>query len=69
MRRTGVAIAVQQIEMVSLSVAAPIRGSRDEVVAAVSVVAPVEGGAQPYVPVMVTTARGISRALARSASR
>lgn len=67
-RRTGVAIAVQQIEMVSLSVAAPIRGPRDEVLAAVSVVAPLEGGAQPYVPVMVTTARGISRALSRSAS-
>lgn len=68
-RRTGVAIAVQQIEMVSLSVAAAVRGSGDEVVAAVSVVVPVEAGAQPYVPVMVTTARGISRALARSASR
>jgi DNA-binding IclR family transcriptional regulator len=66
-RRTGVAITQQQIELVSLSVAAPIRGPDGEVVAAISVVAPVEGGAQPYVPVVVAAARAISRAVARSA--
>jgi DNA-binding IclR family transcriptional regulator len=66
-RRTGVAIAVQQIELVSLSVGAPVRGAGGEVVAAISVVAPVEGGAQPYVPVVVAAARAISRAVASAA--
>jgi DNA-binding IclR family transcriptional regulator len=66
-RHTGVAITVRQIELVSLSVAAPVRGPGGEVAAAVSVVAPVEAGAQPYVPVVVAAARAISRAVARAA--
>jgi DNA-binding IclR family transcriptional regulator len=66
-RRTGVAITAQQVELVSLSVAAPVRGTGGEVVAAISVVAPVEGGALPYVPVVVAAARAISRAVARAA--
>lgn len=63
-RHTGVAISVRQIELVSLSVAAPVRGADGAVVAAISVVAPCESGALPYVPVVVAAARGISRALA-----
>ncbi len=63
-RRTGVAVSDGQIELVALSVAAPVRGPRGEVVAALSVVVPADGGeAQLYVPVVRAAARGISRAL------
>nr|WP_281689932.1 IclR family transcriptional regulator [Pseudonocardia thermophila] len=65
-RRTGVAITMRQIELVSLSVGAPVRGGDGRVVAAISVVAPVEAGAQPYVPVVVAAARGISRRVANT---
>jgi DNA-binding IclR family transcriptional regulator len=64
-RRTGVAVSDGQIELVALSVAAPVRGPRGEVVAALSVVVP-SAGSDPraYVPVVRATARAISRALA-----
>ncbi|MGI5128532.1 IclR family transcriptional regulator [Pseudonocardia sp. CA-107938] len=68
-RRTGVAITLRQVELVSLSVAAPVRDAGGEVVAAISVVAPVEDGAQRYVPVVVAAARAISRTVARTAAR
>lgn len=65
-RRTGVAVSDGQIELIALSVAAPVHGPRGEVVAALSVVVPAEGGdARPYVPVVRAAARGISRALGR----
>jgi DNA-binding IclR family transcriptional regulator len=63
-RRTGVAISEGQIELIALSVAAPVRGRRGEVVAALSVVVPAEtSDARAYVPVVRAAARGISRAL------
>ncbi len=68
-RRTGVAVSDGQIELIALSVAAPVHGPRGEVVAALSVVVPAEGAgagagdARPYVPVVRAAARGISRAL------
>ncbi|MCX6465079.1 MAG: IclR family transcriptional regulator [Pseudonocardiales bacterium] len=65
-RRTGVAVSDRQIEMVSLSVAAPVHGPDGEVVAALSVVVPADGeGARAFVPVVRAAARGISRALRR----
>lgn len=65
-RRTGVAVSDRQIEMVSLSVAAPVHGADGEVVAALSVVVPADGeGARAFVPVVRAAARGISRALRR----
>jgi DNA-binding IclR family transcriptional regulator len=64
-RRTGVAVSDRQIEMVSLSVAAPVRGPRGEVVAALSVVVPAAGAdARALVPAVRAAARGITRALA-----
>lgn len=64
-RRTGVAVSDRQIELVALSVAAPVRGPRDEVVAALSVVVPSAGSdARAYVPVVRAAARGVSRTLA-----
>lgn len=70
-RRDGFAISDGQIELPALSVAAPIQGARDHVVAAVSVVVP-SAGVDPrtLVPAVRAAARGISRALgAPSANR
>ncbi|MBW0136162.1 IclR family transcriptional regulator [Pseudonocardia abyssalis] len=67
-RRTGVAVSDGQIELVALSVAAPVRGPRDDVVAALSVVVPAAtSDARSYVPVVRAAARGASRSLAASA--
>lgn len=63
-RRTGVAVSDGQIELIALSVAAPVRGARGEVVAALSVVVPAAtSDARAYVPAVRAAARGISRAL------
>jgi DNA-binding IclR family transcriptional regulator len=63
-RRTGVAVSDGQIELVALSIAAPVRGPRGDVVAALSVVVPAEtSDARAYIPVVRAAARGISRAL------
>jgi DNA-binding IclR family transcriptional regulator len=66
-RRTGVAISRRQIELISISVAAPIRAEA-QVVAALSVVVPAQG-ADPrrYTPAVVAAARGISRTLSAAA--
>lgn len=63
-RRTGVAVSDGQIELVALSVAAPVRGPRGGVVAAVSVVVPAEGAdPRAFVPVVRAAALGVSRGL------
>ena len=63
-RRTGVAVSDGQIELVALSVAAPVRGPRGDVVAALSVVVPAAtSDARAYVPVVRAAARGVSRTL------
>jgi DNA-binding IclR family transcriptional regulator len=63
-RRTGVALSDRQVQMDAVSVAAPVYGAGDAVVAAVSVVVRA-GEAKPsaLVPVVRAAARGISRAL------
>ncbi|HEX3778825.1 MAG TPA: IclR family transcriptional regulator [Pseudonocardiaceae bacterium] len=62
-RRTGVAITDGQVESNSLSVAAPIYGPSDSVVAGLSIVVPTTEQAPWYVPAVRSAARGISRAL------
>jgi DNA-binding IclR family transcriptional regulator len=63
-RRTGVAVSDGQIELIALSVAAPVHGPRGDVVAALSVVVPAAtSDARAYVPVVRAAARGISRVL------
>lgn len=64
-KRDGYAISDRQVETVSVSIAAPIyRGSRANVVAALSIIVPsVPGAAQRYLPAVLTSARGMSRAL------
>lgn len=63
-RRTGVAISDRQVTDDALSVAAPIRGPGDIVVAAVSLVVAADS-AMPaaLIPVVAAAARGISRAV------
>lgn len=63
-RRDGFVISDQQVELVSLSVAAPVYGPEDSVVAAISIVVPAQG-AEPrtLVPAVRAAARGISRSL------
>jgi DNA-binding IclR family transcriptional regulator len=63
-RRTGVAISDGQVELHALSVAAPVFGSADIAVAAVSIVVPADGfDWRVLVPAVRASARGISRAL------
>jgi DNA-binding IclR family transcriptional regulator len=63
-RRTGVAISDGQVELIALSVAAPVYGRDDSVVAALSVVVPSHDcNPQMYVPAVRAAARGVSRAL------
>ncbi|MEV0388312.1 IclR family transcriptional regulator C-terminal domain-containing protein [Nonomuraea sp. NPDC050643] len=62
-RRAGYVISDRQVTLDAVSVAAPVRDASDEVTAALSVV--VRHGDDPLpgalVPVVVTTARGLSR--------
>jgi site-specific recombinase XerD len=63
-RRAGFAVCDGHLHLDALSVAAPIRGPHDIVVAAVSVVVPSKPGAEvALVPAVVAAARGISRTL------
>nr|WP_229372843.1 IclR family transcriptional regulator [Umezawaea beigongshangensis] len=63
-RRDGYVISVQQIELISRSIAAPVRDADGSVIAALSVVVPVEGvDVRTLVPAVRATALGISRSL------
>lgn len=62
-RRTGVAVSDGQIELAALSIAAPVFGPYEEVVAALSIVIPAREKPAPYVPAVRAAARGITRVL------
>jgi DNA-binding IclR family transcriptional regulator len=63
-RRTGCAVSDRQITDDALSVAAPVRGPRGDVIAAVSVVVHAETAqTQALIPAVRVAARGISRTL------
>ncbi|WP_163505788.1 IclR family transcriptional regulator [Fodinicola acaciae] len=62
-RLRGFAISDGAIELAALSVAAPVFGRDDRVVAAVSVVVPAQTDPYALAPAVVATARAISRAL------
>lgn len=62
-RRTGVAVCDGQVELKSLSIAAPVRSADGQVTAALSVVVPAANGATAYVPAVRAAALGISRSL------
>lgn len=68
-RRNGYAISDRQVELVSTSVAAPIRGPGADVVAALSIIVPSRADtARQLVPAVLTAARGISRTLGAPAA-
>ncbi|NEE02941.1 IclR family transcriptional regulator [Phytoactinopolyspora halotolerans] len=69
-RRTGIAVSDRQVTMDAVSVAAPILGADDGVVAALSVVVHADD-ADPVAlaPAVRTAARGISRALGSPSAR
>jgi DNA-binding IclR family transcriptional regulator len=63
-RRTGIAVAEEQLTMEGVAIAAPIRGRGDEVVAAIGLVVHVdECEPRALVPVLTACTRGISRTL------
>jgi DNA-binding IclR family transcriptional regulator len=63
-RRSGCAVSERQITDDALSVAAPIRGPRGEVLAAVSVVVPAQSAQRhALIPAVRVAGLGISRAL------
>ncbi|MFP3986091.1 IclR family transcriptional regulator [Streptomyces sp. E11-3] len=63
-RRAGCAVSDRQITEDALSVAAPVRGPRGDVIAAVSVVVHVEDARTPaLIPAVRVAARGVSRTL------
>ncbi|MTD56013.1 IclR family transcriptional regulator [Amycolatopsis pithecellobii] len=69
-RRDGFVISDRQVELVSLSVAAPVHGPEDTVVAAISIVVPAQGAdAWTLVPAVRAAARGISRSLGAPRAR
>jgi DNA-binding IclR family transcriptional regulator len=67
-RRDGYAISDRQIEMITYSVAAPVRGPSGEVVASVSVVVPLETRTDTVLPAVRACGRAISRAMGWRAS-
>jgi DNA-binding IclR family transcriptional regulator len=63
-RRTGLAVSDRQVTMDALSVAAPVRGQGEQVVAALSLVVAAEGARpQAIAPAVLAAARAISRSL------
>lgn len=63
-RRSNVAIIANQLTYDARALAVPIRGPRDQVVAAVGMTVPTDSpSAHALVPALAATARGISRAL------
>ena len=59
-----------QVELIATSIAAPIYGADDTVVAALSIVIPSAGASpQMYVPAVRTAARGVSMTLGASSVR
>jgi DNA-binding IclR family transcriptional regulator len=68
-RRTGVAITENSMPLPARAVAAPVSGPGGQVIAAVSVVVPSAGmPTSAYVPAVIATARGVSRALSRTSA-
>ena len=58
-----------QVELIALSIAAPVYGPTDEVVAALSVVVPTGGPPGSFIPVVRAAARGVSRTLGAPRTR
>lgn len=68
-RRDGYVVSDRQIEMITQSIAAPIRDASNEVIAALSIVVPIETDAHTLVPAVRAAGHGISRAMGWRTSR
>ena len=64
-RRLGYAYLPGHVHEDAAGLAVPVRDGLNQVVAALSVVVPNDGGALGHVPVMLAAARGVSRALSQ----
>jgi DNA-binding IclR family transcriptional regulator len=62
-RRDGYVVSDRQIEMITQSIAAPIRDSTNTVIAALSIVVPIETDSHTLVPAVRAAGHGISRAM------
>lgn len=62
-RRDGYVVSDRQIEMITQSIAAPVRDSTNAVIAALSIVVPKETDAHTLVPAVRAAGHGISRAM------
>jgi DNA-binding IclR family transcriptional regulator len=62
-RRDGYVISDRQIEMITKSIAAPVRDGSGAVIAALSIVVPVETDSHTLIPAVRAAAQGISRAM------
>jgi DNA-binding IclR family transcriptional regulator len=62
-RRDGYVISDRQLEMITKSIAAPIRDATNTVVAALSIVVPVETDSRTLIPAVRAAGQGISRAM------
>ncbi|MET0135280.1 MAG: IclR family transcriptional regulator [Kibdelosporangium sp.] len=62
-RRDGYVVSDRQIEMITQSIAAPIRDGGNTVIAALSIVVPIETDAYTLVPAVRAAGHGISRAM------
>jgi DNA-binding IclR family transcriptional regulator len=62
-RRDGYVISDRQLEMITKSIAAPIRDATNSVIAALSIVVPVETDSRTLIPAVRAAGHGISRAM------
>jgi DNA-binding IclR family transcriptional regulator len=62
-RRDGYVVSDRQLEMITKSIAAPIRDANNAVIAAMSVVVPVETDSRTLIPAVRAAGHGISRAM------
>jgi DNA-binding IclR family transcriptional regulator len=65
-RRQGFALLPGHVHEEATGIAVPVRGALGEVVAGLSVIVPNDGRAAANVPVLLASARGLSRTLART---
>jgi DNA-binding IclR family transcriptional regulator len=62
-RRDGYVVSDRQLEMITKSIAAPIRDASNSVIAAMSIVVPVETDSRTLIPAVRAAGHGISRAM------
>jgi DNA-binding IclR family transcriptional regulator len=62
-RRDGYVVSDRQLEMITKSIAAPVRDASNSVIAALSIVVPIETDSRTLIPAVRAAGQGISRAM------